>query len=473
MSISEVLQALESEQPTIEHNFGAMEEPILALLLDHPEAVGDAGRFITPKIFTQGHTIEIAHAIYTAHEQYGVMPTRAVVMDRMFRRLTVDDMFWREIEEFLTRYKCDTRDYLAAQSNLQLFIHKRLLAQLHSDAVLEAQATMEPTEYAKLVNTIMAEVARFERGEQKDTFTWSDLIAANPDREPPIIDGLVREGQIMNVVSSSKAGKSWMCYGIAMAVLSGRKWLDEFPTTKGKVLLIDNELSPQELSHRTRKVAENMGIDIGEYGDQLVIKTLKRKPQSLSELAGFFEGIQPHEFRLIILDAMYKFCEPKSDENSNADMSRFYAMLSTYAEQTKAAILLVHHSTKGDQSDKRITDVGAGAGSQSRAADCHLIFREHAEGDAMVLDATVRSFPPIEPLAVRFNWPLWEPDRDLDPTQLATGTARRRRAATRKACGPWPKPCKRAAPQLPANCEPKPEWATSESRNYCTYWASK
>ena len=81
---------------------------------------------------------------------------------------------------------------------------------------------------------------------------------------------------------------------------------------------------------------------------------------------------------------MYRFMEPKSDENINADMARFYALLGEYAERTKACFMLVHHSTKGNQSEKRVTDVGSGAGSQSRAADAHLVFREHADGEAMV-----------------------------------------------------------------------------------------
>ncbi len=43
------------------------------------------------------------------------------------------------------------------------------------------------------------------------------------------------------------------------------------------------------------------------------------------------------------------------------------------------------------QAGKAITDVGAGAGSQSRATDTHLILRPHEEKNCAVLDAAVRS----------------------------------------------------------------------------------
>ena len=87
-----------------------------------------------------------------------------------------------------------------------------------------------------------------------------------------------------------------MTYGLACCVMTGRPWLGTFPTSQGKVLILDNELSPQELSHRTRKVAENMGINVEQYKDQLVIRTLKRKPESLSGLRTFFEQIEPYEY---------------------------------------------------------------------------------------------------------------------------------------------------------------------------------
>lgn len=48
-----------------------------------------------------------------------------------------------------------------------------------------------------------------------------------------------------------------------------------------------------------------------------------------------------------------------------------------------------------------LTDVGAGAGSQSRATDAHVVLRPHEEDGVAVLDAAVRSWPPIEPMCMR------------------------------------------------------------------------
>jgi hypothetical protein len=78
----------------------------------------------------------------------------------------------------------------------------------------------------------------------------------------------------------------------------------------------------------------------------------------------------------------------------------------------------IHHSSKGSQSDKAVTDVGAGAGSQSRAADTHFILRPHQTEGVIVAEAAVRSFPPMEPVCLRWEYPLWRLDGEADPRLL-------------------------------------------------------
>jgi hypothetical protein len=44
--------------------------------------------------------------------------------------------------------------------------------------------------------------------------------------------------------------------------------------------------------------------------------------------------------------------------------------------------------------------------------------REHEDDGVVVLDAAVRSFPPVEPFGLRWQFPLWLPDSAIDPTAL-------------------------------------------------------
>src|SRR5205085_5125384 len=121
------------------------------------------------------------------------------------------------------------------------------------------------------------------------------------------------------------------------------------------------------------------------------------------------------EFSLIVFDAKYRFARPGQSENDNASEALFYNDADRFAGAMQAAVAFVHHATKGSQTEKRASDVGAGAGAQSRAADVHAIFREHEDDGAFVFEALVRSFAPVEPIGLRWIFPLWVPDDDVDP----------------------------------------------------------
>jgi len=99
-------------------------------------------------------------------------------------------------------------------------------------------------------------------------------------------------------------------------------------------------------------------------------------------------------------------------------MAEIFNAIDRYAENTGAAFLAIHHQTKGLQSAKDVVDVGSGASSFARAVDAHLVMRPHEEDNHFVLDAAIRSFPPIEPLAMRWEYPLWYPADGVDPAEL-------------------------------------------------------
>jgi len=152
--------------------------------------------------------------------------------------------------------------------------------------------------------------------------------------------------------------------------------------------------------------------------------------QNIVGLKSYFDSLDPGRFSLVILDAFYRFMPAGTDENSNADLAMIYSHLDQYANRLGCSFVLIHHASKGNQSGKGITDVGAGAGSQARATDTHLILRPHEETDCVVLDAAVRSWPPIEPRVLRWTFPVWAPDASLDPALLRSERPRRKRAET-------------------------------------------
>lgn len=249
-----------------------------------------------------------------------------------------------------------------------------------------------------------------------ERFSFAQLLALHPQLHPPVVEGLFREGETANIISVSKIGKSWLAYGLALSIITGRHWLGRFKTSQGRVLLIDNELHKPTLVYRIKTVADALAISAAEYEEALEIWPLRGNLRNVFELERELSGAD--DFRAVILDAKYRMMPPGASENDNSAETQFFNVIDRCAELTGAAFVNVHHSSKGSQADKRVTDVGAGAGAQSRAADCHLVMREHEDDGVMVLDAAVRSFAPVEPLALRWVFPVWRPAEDIDPALL-------------------------------------------------------
>ena len=228
-----------------------------------------------------------------------------------------------------------------------------------------------------------------------------------PELRPVVIDGLLRQGETMNVIGASKAGKSWLIHGLAVSVANGLWWLGR-EVTAGQVLIIDNELHPETLIERLRIITKETGN--GATMDRIDVMSLRGESDK-ADVVGLVQrlaAIKAGRYRLICVDALYRAIPAGTSESDNAQMMMVYNHLDRMARMTGAAIVLNHHATKGDQSGKAVTDVGSGAGAISRATDTHLVIRPHEDDELCVLDAVTRSFAPQDSRSIRFLWPLWE-----------------------------------------------------------------
>lgn len=225
---------------------------------------------------------------------------------------------------------------------------------------------------------------------------------------PPLIDGLLRYGEIANFIAAPKTGKSWLSLDLAITASVGGDWLGRFPIEAGSVVLIDNELKPGTLNHRLGMALGARNVSRAEVRS-IKIKALRGGLRNLYRVFGLLEKLEPNERRLVILDAWYRFLPAGKDENSNSDITELYNLLDYQANRLGCAFVLIHHTSKGNQGAKGVTDVGAGAGAQSRAADTHIVIREHQEPGHVVVDAAVRSFRPVSPFVLRREFPRFEP----------------------------------------------------------------
>lgn len=285
------------------------------------------------------------------------------------------------------------------------------------------QAAYAPGADPEALRSLLADAAAVAGDAQPSYLTAGEMIGRFPDQREVLVENVIRRGEQVNLISGPKSNKSWTVMHLAVAVATGGHWLG-FACRPGRVLMVDFELHPGTFSRRLRAVLEALAVNLSDIGDRLAVQPLRGRHMDIHGLRRYLAGIGPGRFDVIFIDPLYRLFPPDMDENSNADIAGLFAELQSLAEGMNVGIVTVHHLSKGDQSGKIVTDLGSGGGSQSRAADAHLAIRPHAEPGAAVLDGVLRSFPPFEPLAMRWRFPLWELAPDLDPADLKR-TARR------------------------------------------------
>lgn len=243
---------------------------------------------------------------------------------------------------------------------------------------------------------------------------WKAAFTPKPMREC-IIEGMLRRGEVANFIASTKTGKSWFSLLLLFCVCLGRDWLKR-RVARGNVLLIDNELHTETIENRLAAV--RFALQIEPEADHSQFDYLACRGDWLL-LQDLIEGIPlkypPGALNLIVIDAKYRLFGNGLEENSNDDQTTFHNIIDKFAKEMNCPVVLVHHSTKGDQSGKAVTDLGSGGGSQSRAVDLHMTIRPHQQPGLAVLEGAVRSFAPIEPSTLRWSWPVWSVAIDVEP----------------------------------------------------------
>lgn len=250
------------------------------------------------------------------------------------------------------------------------------------------------------------------------------LRSAFPNLNKPIIHEIAREREIINIIGSSKTMKTWLATYLALCVGTGRAFLNHYRVEAGPVLYLDNELHEETASFRISKILEAMELSPDDVGDNFAIENFRGRLITIDDLDGYLRQLPENYFKVIIVDALYKFLPRGTDENDNAQMAAIYCRLDNFAKLTGAAFIIIHHASKGIQGGKAITDVGSGAGSISRSADSHLALRPHEEDGVCVLDGETRSWGKLAAQCLEWNFPLFQVAPDLDPTLLKVERAR-------------------------------------------------
>ena len=167
-----------------------------------------------------------------------------------------------------------------------------------------------------------------------------------------LIENLIPEGGLSVIYGQPASYKSFVAIDMCLSISSSIDW-QGYDTGAGKTLFIAAE-GVGGLKKRIQAWLAKHN-DITKTPDFHVLATTVDflDPEQLDKLINTIHNIGK-DFKLIVIDTIARtLSNSGSDENSASDMGMFLSACDTVREQTKSAILAIHHSGKNEASGLR------------------------------------------------------------------------------------------------------------------------
>lgn len=172
---------------------------------------------------------------------------------------------------------------------------------------------------------------------------WHDVaeyIHEDVPHPPFFIQNLLPMGGSMLLYGMAGEMKSFLAMYMGFCIATGNPWLD-FPTTQGKVLLMNFEISEALYHDRLVNMSRHYTLEGGKfYVSSIGAKFLNEDANFNWFMREFVEPIDPS---VVILDCLAK-CYG-GDENSNQELGRFFAKVDILKGQTRG-VVIIHHDNK-------------------------------------------------------------------------------------------------------------------------------
>jgi len=240
------------------------------------------------------------------------------------------------------------------------------------------------------------------------------LLDHAPPLPPELIQGVLHQGSKMIMGGASKGRKSWMLLDLAVCVSEGLEWWG-FNTTKTPTLYLNLEIQEAFAAKRLDWIKETHQLTALP---NLKLWNLRGYATGLDELQPLIsDQLANHHVGLLILDPLYKMLG-STEENDNTDMAQMMNLLESIAVQHGCAVVFAHHFLKGGPGDSPSMDRMSGAGVLARDPDSIITMQDHEEDECVVVEPTLRNFPPQEPFGLRWECPTFTREPDLDTSKV-------------------------------------------------------
>ena len=190
-------------------------------------------------------------------------------------------------------------------------------------------------------------------------------------------------GSVSVLVGEGGSEKTYVLLDAAVCIARGKPWL-EFENSRDIALIIDEESGQRRLKHRIANTLRGYGGDANTKVGYVSLAQLNLyEPTDVNTLHLL---VKQNNAGCVVIDALVDVML-RGDENSTKDVQPIFVALRGIAEDTRAAIVLIHHATKA----------GSYRGSTAINAACDLmLIVENGQDNRMTLNTEkARDIKPI------------------------------------------------------------------------------
>jgi hypothetical protein len=234
---------------------------------------------------------------------------------------------------------------------------------------------------------------------------------------PQLLRNTLYQGCKLVVGASPKMRKSWFMMQLCYCIANGIPFL-EIETLKGKVAYVNFELLEGECRQRFKDIQTTLqkgsckNIDVYQLrGKRLTEKTLEILKEHLCA----------NDYVICIFDPFYKIMKINSEFSD--EMSKILNWIDEVGADSFASTGVAQHFAKGNAALKHAIDRLSGSNWIARDGDCLFIMTELSEEECARIDVIHRSFVVKAPFGVRFQYPIFKIDPDINISQIKEPTS--------------------------------------------------
>jgi hypothetical protein len=237
------------------------------------------------------------------------------------------------------------------------------------------------------------------------------------ETRPFLVDGLLQRGDTCLVTSRPKLGKSFLLANVGVSLASGTPFIGK-ETTQSNVLMIDLELRRDVAMERLIHVANAKGFD--QVPENLFLWSLARHTYDLDTIVEVLRSKLEElpKLDLVCVDPIFVLDRGENfDENSAHSVTRLLTALEQLTIEQDSALMLVHHTRKGNLNGADSMDRASGSSAFSRYPSVIMNLSPHEVQDCAIIEFTTRNFKTPSSLCYQLDAPLVKERPDLDPTK--------------------------------------------------------